>query len=111
MTLAPGARLGPYEIVSLLGAGGIGVVYSARDVHLQRTWRGASRSSHRKRRRNRIRRWMPVQTVALDGTVTIASIPIRYSGVNHPFDIARSSDLLTTPNAVHLSTEIWVLEP
>jgi len=52
-----------------------------------------------------------IQTVALDGTVAIASIPFRYSGVNHPFDIARSGELLTTTNAVHVSTEIWVLAP
>ncbi len=37
MTLAPGSRLGPYEIVSPLGAGGMGEVYKARDTRLDRT--------------------------------------------------------------------------
>ena len=34
--LLPGSRLGPYEIVSTLGAGGMGVVYRARDARLDR---------------------------------------------------------------------------
>jgi serine/threonine-protein kinase len=37
MTLSPGTRLGSYEVVSALGAGGMGEVYRARDVRLDRT--------------------------------------------------------------------------
>ncbi|MFY9549532.1 MAG: hypothetical protein WAU32_00140 [Thermoanaerobaculia bacterium] len=36
MTLAAGTRLGPYEIVSPIGAGGMGEVYRARDKKLDR---------------------------------------------------------------------------
>src|SRR3979490_409369 len=36
MAIVPGRRLGPYEILSAIGAGGMGQVYRARDTRLNR---------------------------------------------------------------------------
>jgi Serine/threonine protein kinase len=37
MTLTAGTRLGPYEILAAVGAGGMGEVYRAKDTRLERT--------------------------------------------------------------------------
>ena len=37
MALVSGTKLGPYEILSPLGAGGMGEVYRGRDIRLDRT--------------------------------------------------------------------------
>ncbi len=37
LALTPGSRLGPYDIVALIGAGGFGEVYKGRDTRLNRT--------------------------------------------------------------------------
>jgi serine/threonine protein kinase len=36
MSLAPGTRIGSYEVVSIVGAGGMGEVHRARDTRLRR---------------------------------------------------------------------------
>ena len=36
MPLQPGTLLGPYEVLSLIGAGGMGEVYKGRDTRLNR---------------------------------------------------------------------------
>lgn len=36
MTLAKGRHLGPYEVISPIGAGGMGEVWHARDTRLER---------------------------------------------------------------------------
>jgi Tol biopolymer transport system component len=36
MSMTPGSRIGPYEVMSAIGQGGMGVVYRARDTQLQR---------------------------------------------------------------------------
>lgn len=37
MSISPGDRLGPYEVLLPLGAGGMGEVYCAKDTRIERT--------------------------------------------------------------------------
>ena len=43
MSLTPGTRLGPYEVVAEIGKGGMGEVYRARDTRLDRDGAAAPR--------------------------------------------------------------------
>lgn len=38
MPISPGARLGSYEILAPIGAGGMGEIWKARDTRISRVW-------------------------------------------------------------------------
>ncbi len=46
MAILPGKRLGPYEILNALGAGGMGEVYRARDTRLDRIFATKVQPAH-----------------------------------------------------------------
>jgi TolB protein len=52
-----------------------------------------------------------IETIGVDGSSAPAPVPIRFVGSNHPFDVARTGEVLATSSAAHISSEIWVLEP
>ena len=91
MFLAPGTKLGPYEIQSLLGAGGMGEVYRARDARLHRVVAikvlpaQAGSASERKQRFEREAR--------------------AISSLNHP-NICTVHDVGTTDNTEYLVMEL-----
>jgi len=58
MGLQPGTKLGNYEIVALLGAGGMGEVYRARDLSLQREVAVKILSASYSQDADRLRRFM-----------------------------------------------------
>jgi eukaryotic-like serine/threonine-protein kinase len=82
--LAAGRRLGPYEIVARLGAGGMGVVYRARDARLNRTVA--------------IKVLPTVVTVDSDARHRFEREARAVAGLNHPHictlhDVGRESDI------------------
>jgi len=51
-----------------------------------------------------------IQTAALDPAGDSKPLPIRFTGTNFPFDLSLDGTSLATTNAVHVSSEIWVLD-
>ena len=52
-----------------------------------------------------------IHTVSVDGGSSRAIAGLTFNGSNHPFDVSPDGKALVTTNAVHVSDEIWLLEP
>jgi TolB protein len=52
-----------------------------------------------------------IHVVSRDGGPTRHLTEIVYSGSNHPFDVSPDGSRIVTTNAVHVSDEVWLLEP
>ena len=96
MTLATGARLGPYEIVSPLGAGGMGEVYRAKDTRLGRKVAVKVLPAEVANDPERLRRFEQEAKAA--------------SALNHP-NILTVHDVGTHEGTAYLVTELLAGEP
>jgi eukaryotic-like serine/threonine-protein kinase len=52
-----------------------------------------------------------LQTVTRAGTPGRPIVDVPFNGFNYPFDISRDGSRLATTNSVHISDEVWLLEP
>ena len=52
-----------------------------------------------------------VQVVSLSGGPPVVLGHVKFVGGNHPFDVSRSGLSMATSNSLHVSDEIWLLEP
>lgn len=93
MTLTSGWRLGPYEVLSALGAGGMGEVFRARDTKFIRTPKGILLKLEAARRKFDDR----LHLVAVQ-----AVIPLRMSSIFAP--ASRFSKIVATGMRVLRST-------
>lgn len=91
MSLRPGSRLGPYEIVAPLGAGGMGEVYRARDTRLGREVAVKVLAEGFASERERLDRFAREARAA--------------SGLNHP-NILTVHDFESTDGTAYLVTEL-----
>jgi hypothetical protein len=60
---------------------------------------------------SRLRRNQEIQIVPVAGGPSRPLAGVTFNGSNHPFDISPDGKMLVTSNAVHVSDEIWLLEP
>jgi len=77
MALPPGSRLGPYETSSLLGAGGMGEVYRAKDTRLDRTV--AIKVLHAHLSSDPELKQQPIARLPVDGTRSFTSLQNKSS--------------------------------
>jgi serine/threonine protein kinase len=105
MALASGTKLGPYEIVSPLGAGGMGEVYRARDSALGRDVAIKVLPSAFSADADRLRRFK--QEAQAAAALTHSKKRIRVHSTNHrerPPDCAQNSSFLSgLPKNLHKS--------
>jgi len=51
-----------------------------------------------------------IQIVSRDGGTPLSLSQMKFDGTNHPFDVSSKRQLVTS-NSIHLTTEIWLMEP
>ncbi len=91
MALAPGTKLGPYEVVSPIGAGGMGEVYRARDARLGR---------------DVVIKVLPTEVASDPGRLRRFELEARSTGqLNHP-NVLAVYDVGTHDGAPYIVTEL-----
>ena len=89
--LATGRRLGSYEVLGLLGEGGMGQVYKARDVRLGRTVAIKTLPANQVKDRERVQRFMNEARLA--------------SSLNHP-NVAHIYEIAELPDTMFIAMEL-----
>jgi serine/threonine protein kinase len=97
-----GARLGPYEIDALIGAGGMGEVYRATDTRLRRTV-AIKTIAHRLQDRQDVRGRFKVEAEAIAALAHPHICQIYDIGQQDPSAGSTKRSMASTSGAVHRS--------